>query len=71
MILIIVLSFLQSQLMVYMIIDDGYLEGAYIDFFEINLKKNKDDEAKLDRFTFLKIKSLSPRTMFLSHYLGG
>ena len=45
-------------------IDDGYLEGAYIDFFEVNLKKDKDDEAKLDRFTFLKIKSLSPRTMF-------
>jgi len=40
---------------------DGYLQGAYIDFFELNVKKDKS--AKLDRFTFLKIKSYSPQNM--------
>lgn len=45
-------------------ISDGYLEGAYIDFFDINIKKEKDDNIKLDRFTLLKIKSLSPQDMF-------
>lgn len=39
---------------------DGYLQGAYIDFFELNIKKQKDKDMKLDRFTLLKIKSLSP-----------
>ena len=45
-------------------ITDGYLQGAYIDFFELNLKKQKDKDIKLDRFTLLKIKSLAPRDMF-------
>jgi hypothetical protein len=45
-------------------ISDGYLEGAYIDFFDINIKKEKDENIKLDRFTLLKIKSLSPQDMF-------
>ena len=45
-------------------ISDGYLQGAYIDFFEINLKKQKDENVKLDRFTLLKIKSFAPRDMF-------
>lgn len=45
-------------------ITDGYLQGAYIDFFELNLKKQKEDDLKLDRFTLLKIKSLAPRDMF-------
>jgi len=45
-------------------ISDGYLQGAYIDFFDMNLKKEKADNIKLDRFTFLKIKSLAPRDMF-------
>ena len=44
-------------------ISDGYLEGAYIDFFDLNIKKDKDDNTKLDRFTLLKIKSLSPQDM--------
>lgn len=42
-------------------ISDGYLEGAYIDFFDLNIKKDKDDNTKLDRFTLIKIKSLSPQ----------
>jgi hypothetical protein len=45
-------------------ISDGYLVGAYIDFFDINIKKEKDNNIKLDRFTILKIKSLAPRDMF-------
>jgi hypothetical protein len=45
-------------------ISDGYLQGAYIDFFDVNLKKEKDENIKLDRFTLLKIKSLAPRDMF-------
>lgn len=45
-------------------ISDGYLQGAFIDFFELNLKKQKDKDLKLDRFTLLKIKSLAPRDMF-------
>ena len=27
-------------------ISDGYLEGAYIDFFDLNLKKDKDEISK-------------------------
>ncbi|BAK70084.1 DUF4105 domain-containing protein [Aliarcobacter butzleri] len=42
---------------------DGYLQGAYIDFFELNFKKQKDKDAKLDRFTLIKIKSYSPQDM--------
>lgn len=45
-------------------ISDGYLQGAFIDFFELNLKKQKDKDLKLDRFTLLKIKSLAPRDIF-------
>ncbi|MBP7769622.1 MAG: DUF4105 domain-containing protein [Aliarcobacter sp.] len=45
-------------------ISDGYLQGAYIDFFDLNFKKEKDENIKLDRFTLLKIKSLAPRDMF-------
>ncbi len=45
-------------------ISDGYLQGAYIDFFDLNLKKEKDENIKLDRFTLLKIKSLASRDMF-------
>ena len=44
-------------------ISEGYLEGAYIDFFDLNLKKNKDENIKLDRFTLLKIKSLAQQDM--------
>ncbi|MCT7646093.1 DUF4105 domain-containing protein [Aliarcobacter butzleri] len=42
---------------------DGYLQGAYIDFFELNFKKQKDKDVKLDRFTLIKIKSYSPQDM--------
>ncbi|MFY4795767.1 DUF4105 domain-containing protein [Aliarcobacter butzleri] len=42
---------------------DGYLQGAYIDFFELNFKKQKDKDTKLDRFTLIKIKSYSPQDM--------
>jgi hypothetical protein len=45
-------------------ISDGYLAGAYIDFFDLGIKKEKDEKIKLDRFTLLKIKSLAPRDMF-------
>ena len=45
-------------------ISDGYLQGAYIDFFDVNFKKQKDENIKLDKFTLLKIKSLAPRDMF-------
>ena len=45
-------------------ISDGYLQGAYIDFFDINFKKEKDENIKLDKFTLLKIRSLAPRDMF-------
>lgn len=45
-------------------ITDGYLNGAYIDFFDINIKKDKKENVKLDRFTLLKIKSLAPLDMF-------
>ena len=41
-------------------ISSGYLQGAYIDFFDFNLKKEKD-EIYLNRFTFLNIKSYAPR----------
>jgi hypothetical protein len=44
-------------------ISDGYLQGAYIDFFDINIKKEKDENARLDRFTLLKIKSLAPQDL--------
>lgn len=41
-------------------IEDGYLQGAYIDFFEFSLEKQKDKDVKLDRVTLLKIESFSP-----------
>ena len=44
-------------------ISDGYLEGAYIDFFDTNIKI-EENNSKLDRFTLLKIKSLAPQDMF-------
>ena len=44
-------------------IENGYLEGAYIDFFDLNLKKEKDEDIKIDRFTFLKIKSLASQDL--------
>ena len=44
-------------------ISDGYLEGAYIDFFDLNLKKDKYENIKVDRFTLLKIKSLAQQDM--------
>lgn len=40
-------------------ISEGYLEGAYIDFFDLNIKKTKDENVKVDKFTLLKIKSLA------------
>lgn len=43
--------------------ENGYLEGAYIDFFDLNFKKEKDEDIKLDRFTFLKIKSLASQDL--------
>jgi len=44
-------------------ISDGYLQGAYIDFFDVNIKKEKDENIRLDRFTLLKIKSLAPQDL--------
>lgn len=44
-------------------IENGYLEGAYIDFFDLNFKKEKDEDIKIDRFTFLKIKSLASQDL--------
>ena len=29
-------------------ISEGYLEGAYIDFFDLNIKKTKDENVKID-----------------------
>ncbi len=45
-------------------ISDGYLQGAYIDFFDLSLKKQRNENLRLDRFTLLKIKSLAPQDMF-------
>ena len=45
-------------------ISDGYLQGAYIDFFDLSLKKQRNEKLRLDRFTLLKIKSLAPQDMF-------
>ena len=44
-------------------ISEGYLEGAYIDFFDLNIKKTKDENVKVDKFTLLKIKSLAQQDM--------
>ena len=44
-------------------ISSGYLQGAYIDFFDFNLKKDKD-EVFLDSFNLLNIKSYAKRDMF-------
>lgn len=52
-------------------ISDGYLEGAYIDFFDLNIKKNKDDNIKLDKFTLLKIKSLAQQDMIFKPFSWG
>lgn len=41
-------------------VSDGYLDGAYIDFFDLNIKK-ADDKLFIDKFTILKIKSLAKR----------
>ncbi|OCL89149.1 Lnb N-terminal periplasmic domain-containing protein [Arcobacter porcinus] len=42
-------------------VEDGYLQGAYIDFFELNLKKEKNEDIKIDKITLLNIESFSPR----------
>lgn len=52
-------------------ISDGYLQGAYIDFFDVNIKKEESENIKLDRFTLLKIKSLAPRDIFFKPYSWG
>lgn len=41
-------------------VSDGYLEGAFIDFFNLGLI-SKDDEVSINRFTILDIKSYSSR----------
>ncbi|MBY0540105.1 MAG: DUF4105 domain-containing protein [Campylobacterales bacterium] len=52
-------------------ISDGYLEGAYIDFFDLNIKKTKDENIKLDKFTLLKIKSLAQQDMIFKPFSWG
>lgn len=52
-------------------ISDGYLEGAYIDFFDLNIKKNKDEKIKLDKFTLLKINSLAQQDMIFKPFSWG
>jgi hypothetical protein len=44
-------------------INDGYLQGAYIDFFDINIKKEKK-KVFLEKASLLKIKSYANRDMF-------
>lgn len=41
-------------------IEDGYLQGAYIDFFNIKIR-NKNKKTRLESFDFLKIESYSQR----------
>ncbi|MDD3054711.1 MAG: DUF4105 domain-containing protein [Aliarcobacter sp.] len=52
-------------------ISDGYLEGAYIDFFDLNIKKIKDEKIKLDKFTLLKINSLAQQDMIFKPFSWG
>ena len=52
-------------------ISDGYLEGAYIDFFDLNIKKTKDENIKLDKFTLLKIKSLAQQDIIFKPFSWG
>ena len=52
-------------------ISDGYLEGAYIDFFDLNIKKTKDENIKLDKFTLLKINSLAQQDMIFKPFSWG
>lgn len=44
-------------------ISDGYLQGAYIDFFDFNLKKDSE-RIFLDKLSLLNIKSYANRDMF-------
>jgi hypothetical protein len=44
-------------------VSKGYLQGAYINFFDFNILKNKD-KIRLNRFTLLNIKSYAKRDMF-------
>ena len=44
-------------------ISEGYLQGAYIDFFDFNLKKNSD-KIFLDKLSLLNIKSYANRDIF-------
>lgn len=44
-------------------VSKGYLQGAYINFFDFNILKNKD-KIRLNKFTLLNIKSYAKRDMF-------
>lgn len=49
-------------------VEDGYLQGAYIDFFELKLKKEKNEDIKIDKITLLNIESFSPRDQLFKSF---
>ncbi|MCH9814046.1 MAG: DUF4105 domain-containing protein [Epsilonproteobacteria bacterium] len=45
-------------------LDNGYSQGAYINFFDLALQKRRSDEIKLEKFDIVNILSYAPRTLF-------
>jgi hypothetical protein len=52
-------------------LDLGFEEGAYIDFFHIELQKDWDESLKLNYFDFVKINSYAPMDELFSHISWG
>ena len=52
-------------------LDLGFEEGAYIDFFHIELQKDWDESLKLNYFDFVKINSYAPMDELFSHKSWG
>ena len=44
-------------------VESGYIEGSYINFFDLVLKKEKKDNIKLEKFDFINISSYSSRDL--------
>jgi hypothetical protein len=49
-------------------VERGYIEGAYINFFDLALKKDKGKDIKFEKFDIVNISSYAPREMFFKSY---
>ena len=49
-------------------LENGFVQGAYIDFFALDIQKRKNESVKINKFDFVSISSLSKRDIFFKPY---